>query len=168
VGAPVAGGDDLESAKARDAVRLRFRVMRTRTTITLAVVAAVAFAGCGDDDPAPRAKPPKTFSPAPTLDAITTPPPAEPSGATSPDDAALTLHEHWVAGDSAAALETATQQAVNELFAHPGNPLDFQGCIREGSEHTCFFYYEGGGLNMIVSGDPADGYLVTKAFFVAD
>lgn len=143
----------------------------TKNLVAVVAVVVVALSACGDDDPTPpRAKPPKTVVPAPSIDAITTPPPsvAPPAGATSPDEAALTMHEHWVEGDSTGALETATQQAVNELFAHPGNPLDFQGCIREGSQHTCFFYYEGGGLNMIVKGDPADGYLVTKAFFVAD
>lgn len=145
--------------------------MRARS-LFVALGIVVALGACGDDDPAPRAKPAKTFTPAPTLDGITTPPPTvvapSPVGAPTPDEAARTLHDHWVAGDPAAALDTATQQAVNELFAHPGNPLDFQGCIREGAQHTCFFYYEGGGLNMIVRGDPAEGYLVTKAFFVAD
>jgi hypothetical protein len=139
----------------------------------LGAVALLASTGaCADDDEqGPRAKPAKTSPAAPTIDAVTTPPPTVPSGppgATTPDQAARTLHDHWVAGDSSAALETATQQAINELFAHPGNPLDFQGCIREGTEHTCFFYYEGGGLNMIVQGSPAEGYVVTKAFFVAD
>jgi hypothetical protein len=126
------------------------------------------LAACGEDEPRATPKPAKSLSPAPTLDAIPTPTPPSATGAASPDDAALTLHDHWVNADAAAALETATQQAVNELFAHPGNPLDFQGCIREGTRHTCFFYYEGGGLNMIVTGGPAEGYLVTKAFFVAD
>ena len=144
-----------------------------KLAILIGAVAVLTFAGaCGDDDePAARGTRATTLSPTPTLDAITTPPPTippEPAGAATPDEAALTLHDHWVAGDATAALDTATQQAVNELFAHPGNPLDFQGCIREGAKHTCFFYYEGGGLNMIVRGNPADGYLVTKAFFVAD
>jgi hypothetical protein len=146
--------------------------MTRRALVVVGMVVVIAFGACGDDEARPRAEPQTSAtpeaSPAPTLDAITTPPPAQPSGASTPDDAALTLHDHWVAGDSSAALETATQQAVNELFAHPGNPLDFQGCIREGSRHTCFFYYEGGGLNMIVMGDPATGYLVSKTFFVAD
>lgn len=142
--------------------------MRARKLTAVALIVAGALVACGDDDPAPRAKPAK--SPAPTLDAITMPPSVapEPSGAPSPDDAAIALHDHWVNGDSDAALETATQQAVNELFAHPGGALDFEGCIREGPKHTCLFYYEGGGLNMIVHGNPADGYLVTKAFFIAD
>jgi hypothetical protein len=140
--------------------------------ICLAAIALVVFGACGDDDAPLLGKPAKTLSPAPTLDAITSPPPAlgspSPPGAPTPDEAARTLHDHWVDGDAEAALDTATQQAVAELFAHPGSDLDFQGCIREGSQHTCFFYYEGGGLNMIVRGNPAEGYLVTKTFFVAD
>ena len=148
---------------------LRCGLMRARTIVAVSVAALAVLGACGDDTE-PRATTPPN-SPAPSIDAITNPPTTiaeSPAGAATPDDAALTLHDHWVAGDSASALETATQQAINELFAHPGNPLDFQGCIREGSRHTCFFYYEGGGLNMIVTGSPADGYLVTKAFFIAD
>ena len=150
-----------------------------RSITAVALGMALVLGGCGDDDPEPLGQLPKNLSPAPTLDASLTPPPLTPAytpgadtsdeaGAATPDEAALTLHDHWVEGDSTAALETATQQAVNELFAHTGNPLDFQGCAREASRHTCFFYYEGGGLNMIVRGSPAKGYLVTKAFFVAD
>jgi hypothetical protein len=146
--------------------------MKMRRLATGMFVVILALGACGEEERPPRLTPRKTLPPtAPTLDAIPTPPPASPiavPGAPTPDEAALTLHEHWVAGDGEAATETATQQAVNELFAHPGNPLDFTGCIREGSKHTCFFYYEGGGLNMVVGGNPADGYLVTKAFFVAD
>lgn len=145
--------------------------MKWRTgAVAGALLALVVLGACGEDEAPPRAKPAKTFSPAPELDAITPPPsiPPEQSGAATPDDAALTLHDHWVAGDAGAATETATQQAVNELFAHQGNPLEFMGCIREGSKQRCFFYYEGGGLNMIVEGDAAGGYLVTKAFFIAD
>jgi hypothetical protein len=146
------------------------RMKITRLWLVCALV-VLAGAACGEEEEPPRAKPAKTMTPAPELDAITTPPPTfvpESPGAATPDDAARTLHDNWVAGDSAAALDSATQQAVNELFAHPGNPLEFTGCIREGVKHTCFFYYEGGGLNMIVNGSPAEGYLVTKAFFVAD
>lgn len=160
------------------AAPVRCRAMRTaKAGVACALVVVLAAGACGEDDATQRAKPAKTLTPAPELDAITTPPPtvappttlpASPAGALTPDEAARTLHDHWVDGDSAAALDTATQQAVNELFAHPGGALDFQGCIREGTKHTCFFYYEGGGLNMIVNGDPAEGYLVTKAFFVAD
>ncbi|HEY7873563.1 MAG TPA: hypothetical protein VIG64_00420 [Actinomycetota bacterium] len=146
----------------------------SRRRIATALIALALLAGaCGDDEAEPQAKGPKSNTPAPVEDALTTaapPSPVAPSpaGASTPDDAAITLHDHWVAGDATGALETATQQAVNELFAHPGNPLQFSGCIREGVKHTCFFYYEGGGLNMIVTGGPAEGYLVTKTFFVAD
>jgi hypothetical protein len=143
--------------------------MRTRA-LFLFIGIVITLGACGDDEPTGLgAKPSKTVSPAPTEDAILTPAVTpSPAGAPTPDEAARTLHDHWVDGDSLAALDTATQQAVNELFAHPGNPLEFQGCIREGNRHTCFFYYEGGGLNMIVNGNPAEGYLVTESFFVAD
>jgi hypothetical protein len=144
---------------------------RRTVAVAAAFFAVVVFGACGEEESPPRAKPAKTVSTPPELDAVTSAPPATPSklpGAATPDDAALTLHDHWVAGDASAAAETATKRAVAELFAHQGNPLEFMGCIREGSKHTCFFYYEGGGLNMIVEGDPAGGYLVTKAFFVAD
>jgi hypothetical protein len=150
------------------------RAMRIpKLGVVCALIAVLAAGACGDDESPQAAKLPKTGSPEQTLSAITDPPltPAftqTPPTALTPDDAARTLHDHWVAGDSTAALETATQKAVNELFAHPGGALDFQGCIRKGSKHTCFFYYEGGGLNMIVRGSRAEGYLVSKAFFVAD
>lgn len=122
-------------------------------------------AACGDDGDPPAA------SKSPKVPATSTAPSVAPSpaaGAGSPEDAALGLYQAWLDGDPDAAAASATAQAVNELFAHPASEIDFNSCARTGSKHTCFFYYEGGGLNMVVEGSTTTGYLVTKAFFVAD
>jgi hypothetical protein len=141
--------------------------MRLRSLVVCLVIVAAVGAACGDD--AAPVEPGAT-SPAPTAlpSVATEAPPSEPAGATSPDDAALGLYNAWLEGDADAAVAFATPQAIAELFAHPGNEIQFNSCSQTGSKYRCFFYYEGGGLNMNVEGSVTTGYLVTKAFFIAD
>lgn len=137
-----------------------------RLRILLGCVVVVVLAGaCGkDDSPGPVASPLASVA-----QSQIAPPPSSPApGATTADAAALGLYNAWLDGDTGAAAAFATPQAINELFAHPGNEIQFNSCSRTGTKYRCFFYYEGGGLNMDVEGSVTSGFLVTKAFFVAD
>ena len=141
--------------------------MRVRIAF-VCVVVALFSAACGEDDPAPPVTTPPTpvASEAPSQTA--TPPASAPAGPTTVDAAALGLYNAWLDGDSEAAAAFATPQAINELFAHPGSEVQFNSCSQVGSKYRCFFYYEGGGLNMDVEGNATSGFRVIKAFFIAD
>jgi hypothetical protein len=145
--------------------------MRRSSLGALAVIAMTLVSACGGgDDAGPRTtKTPQTQStPADTPLPEASSPASTEAGAATPEAAARGLYDAWLADDPDAAAATATQQAIDQLFAHPGNEIDFTGCEPTGATYTCFFYYEGGGLDMIVEGSAASGYLVTRAFFVAD
>jgi hypothetical protein len=141
--------------------------MRLRRLIACLLVMAVLGVACADDaDPGGSGATPAPPTGVPSI--ATDVPPSEPAGATSPDEAALGLYQAWLDGDTNTAAGFATPQAINELFAHPGSEIQFNSCSQTGSKYRCFFYYEGGGLNMNVEGSVTTGYLVTKAFFIAD
>jgi hypothetical protein len=169
MGAAVACRDDLEGAKALSGIIGTIqRDMRRHLLVACAAVALLVVA-CGGDDPkkaAPQTAPSPVASAIPTT--VSSAPPTEIPGASSPDEAALGFYGAWLEGDTAGAGVFATPQAVNELFAHQASEIQFNSCSRAGSKYRCFFYYEGGGLNMNVEGNPTSGYLVTKAFFIAD
>ncbi len=165
--------------------------------LALPLVAVLLMTGCGGDDDllvepqatnSPEVAEPTYVSPAPGTPTVPTPtapapsitpttPAPDPSefegpvvsGAPTPEAAAKGFHDRWVAGDSEGAIAFATVPAINQLFAYPsGNPLEYMGCEEEGSKFRCFYYYEGGGLNMVVRDSDAGGWLVTRAFFVVD
>jgi hypothetical protein len=140
-----------------------------RRLFVLASAATLTAGACsGDNDrPAPQKSNSPVVTPSPE-------PSAQPSvvdsatGAASPKKAALGLHDAWNEDDRAAALDSATQAAINKLFAHNASKLKFSGCSPKHGRFICFFYYEGGGLDMIVKGTRSTGYLVTRTYFVAD
>lgn len=136
--------------------------------LCLCVAIALLAGGCGRDDAQTTTpgNPSPLASAAATATAIA---PTAPSvGATTPDEAALGLYRSWLDDDASTASQFATPQAVNELFAHPSSRIQFNSCSPSGAKYRCFFYYEGGGLNMNVEGSATSGYQVTKAFFIAD
>lgn len=73
----------------------------------------------------------------------------------------------------AAAQRYATPATVRKLFGpncQPGGAkVQFMGCERgRGAGYTCFYYYEGGGINLrLVPGGPS-GYRAVSVNFVAD
>jgi hypothetical protein len=72
------------------------------------------------------------------------------------------------AGNRAQALTVSTPQAVDKLSWSPdtgNNPTLALTC--EGQE-SCFIYYEGGGINLTITGSAATGYRVTDVAPVAD
>ena len=129
---------------------------------------ALSFAGCGADDATPAAPRERPFTTVSTVPSAAPASPTALAAATTPDEAALGFYDAWLDGDATAAATFATPQAVNELFAHQASEIQFNSCSSAGSKYRCFFYYEGGGLNMNVEGSSTTGFLVTKAFFIAD
>lgn len=89
-------------------------------------------------------------------------------GEETPERAARGLYGAWVAGSRDEAILYATQPAIDQLFRTSANQLRFGGCREEGLGFRCSYYYEGGGLDLIVRDSAAGGYLVTRASFVAD
>ena len=164
--------------RSRKAIALWFAVL---------ALAAVALVACGGDDEEPQAEPTATPTPAAASVAPETPPPASsappeetppadddgPSaaGQTNPRAAALGFYDAWVNGDRDLATSFATPEAIDELFMNQPGPMQFSPPCLENEDspgYTCFFYYEGGGLNMIVGDSDFAGFFVTDIFYVAD
>ena len=92
-------------------------------------------------------------------------------GQESPAAAAQGLFDAWQQGDRDLAAQFATQGAIAELFTHEPSAMQFMPPCHELEDEPgtgCFFYYEGGGLNMVVGDSDVSGYFVTRTFFVAD
>jgi hypothetical protein len=90
--------------------------------------------------------------------------------ASRPEAAAQGLYNAWKRNSRRAALQVATQSAVNKVFKtrYTGPGWQFQGCEKKGAGYNCFYYYEGGGVNMRVTGSSRAGYRVSTVSFVAD
>jgi hypothetical protein len=132
------------------------------------LAAAVALVGCGGDDTTPAAPEERPFTTVSTVPSAAPASPTVVAGASTPDDAALGLYNAWLDGDRDVAATYATPDPIEELFAQRPSEIQFNSCSPAGSKYRCFFYYEGGGLNMNVEGSSTAGFLVTKAFFIAD
>ena len=90
---------------------------------------------------------------------------------TTPEDAAHSFVESWIAGDEAAARRCASDDAVTTLFEHSGSGAQyaFQGCFGDDpASPTCSYTYEGGALNLAVTGSDAAGWTVESLSYVAD
>ena len=86
-----------------------------------------------------------------------------------PEDAAQGLFNAWKTKDRVVAAKFATNEAITSLYSEGGpEGLQFQGCDKQGEGYLCGYYYEGGGLIMVVEGNDSDGYKVTGTSFVAD
>lgn len=99
--------------------------------------------------------------------------PTEPANLQSkvskPEDAAEGLFNAWKTKDRTAAARFATNEAITSLYSEGGpEGLSFQGCDKQGDGYLCGYYYEGGGLMMVVEGSATDGYKVTSTSFIAD
>ncbi len=91
------------------------------------------------------------------------------SKVSKPEEAAEGLFNAWKTKDRTAAAKFATSDAITTLYSEGGpEGLSFQGCDKQGEGYLCGYYYEGGGLIMVVEGSSADGYKVTSTSFIAD
>lgn len=166
-------------------------VMRALIRFVLAASIVVALASCGEDeelaDTAPAPSPIETE----IEEVVESPEPEEPeepeeeepeeeeppyddpapyptAGLPTPRQAALHFYDDWHAQDESAASGYATQDAIDELFSHQPSNMEFMGCSEEGDYFSCFFYYEGGGMNMTIVDTDAYGHVVTDIGYVAD
>lgn len=151
--------------------------MRAGAMILLAAVLSLG-AACGDDDPIVQA-PVTTLVETPIVIQTPTVAPTLPAptvsgsapailGAPSPEAAARRLYGYWLAEDPLGARAVASQEAIDQLFNSPPSEIEFTGCEPDAVTFVCFFYYEGGGLNIIVEPAAPNGYAATRAFFIAD
>jgi hypothetical protein len=87
-----------------------------------------------------------------------------------PERAAQGLYSAWKRNDRRAALRVASSSAVNKVFKtrYSGPGWEFNGCEKRGKGYDCFYRYEGGGVNMRVTGSAAAGYIVRSVGFIAD
>ena len=90
----------------------------------------------------------------------------------NPEVAAKRLYGAWKRSDRPAARRVASRSAVNKLFktrfTEGGPDWQFQGCERHRGGYDCFYYYEGGGATMRVTGGVSAGYRVRSVKFIAD
>ena len=151
--------------------------MRAPVTVLIGAVLLLG-AACGDDGVEPIVTPSTVVETPIVVDTPTaTPslpgPTASPTGpallgAPSPEVAARRLYGYWLAEDPLGARAVAQQDAIDQLFNSPPSEIEFTGCEPDGVKFVCFFYYEGGGLNIIVEPASPNGYAATRAFFIAD
>ncbi|HEY0324309.1 MAG TPA: hypothetical protein VGC66_25405 [Pyrinomonadaceae bacterium] len=92
------------------------------------------------------------------------------SKASKPEAAAKGLYDAWKRNDRRAALRVASTSAVNKVFRtrYSGPGWEFNGCEKRAGGYDCFYRYEGGGVNMRVTGGAAAGYRVRSVSFIAD
>ena len=86
------------------------------------------------------------------------------------EGAAKGLYNAWKRNDRRAALRVAAAAAVNKVFKtrYTGPGWEFNGCEKQRGGYNCFYRYEGGGVNMRVTGTASAGYRVRSVSFVAD
>lgn len=87
-----------------------------------------------------------------------------------PESAAKSLYSAWKRNSRSAALKVASTSAVNKMFKsrYTGPDWEFNGCEKRASGYDCFYRYEGGGVNMRVTGGASAGYRVRSVSFIAD
>ena len=90
--------------------------------------------------------------------------------ASTAEAAARGLYSAWKRNNRPAALQVASRSAVNKVFKTrwTGPDWEFNGCEKRGSGYDCFYRYEGGGVNMRVTGGTRAGYRVQTVSFIAD
>lgn len=91
-----------------------------------------------------------------------------PGGTSDPEIAAQQLYHAWKSGDRAAARQSASQAAVTALLKQPWHHPDWQftGCENHAGGYDCFFYAQGNGLTMRVTGGASAGYWVESINFL--
>jgi hypothetical protein len=89
---------------------------------------------------------------------------------TTPDEAAMTLVDAWLAGDQAAAGRCASEAAVTKIFETSGVGAQYtwQGCFGDPGVPTCAYTYEGGSVQLSMAGTEAAGWQVQTVGYVAD
>jgi hypothetical protein len=88
----------------------------------------------------------------------------------TPTLCAQRLYRAWTHRDRAGARRVASKSAVDAMLKTRANGAGwrFEGCTRVSGGYDCFYWYEGGGANMRVTGSRSKGYRVQSIRFVAD
>ncbi|MSO78724.1 MAG: hypothetical protein EXQ79_03870 [Acidimicrobiia bacterium] len=90
---------------------------------------------------------------------------------TTPEEAAMSFIDAWIAGDEAAAARCAAPAAVAKIFETSGAGAQymFQGCFGDDPAlPDCAYTYEGGSAHLAVTGTEAAGWQVQSLSYVAD
>ena len=135
----------------------------------LVAVGIVLAVGGDDDEDAAESVTTTTLAPT-TTEEEESPPVTIGIICTTPEDASMTLVESWIAGDQAAAARCASDTAVATIFENSGTGAQytFQGCFGDPGVPTCSYTYEGGAVNLALSGTEASGWQVDSVSYIAD
>lgn len=102
----------------------------------------------------------------------TTPPNTAVNPCISPDAAAKTFIQAWMAHDKADAGKCATPNAQQSLFAtqaNPQHPWIAQGCTYTATlKANCLFSFEGGAATLWLDGSQTKNWRVTQLTYLAD
>ena len=158
-----------------------------KTTLAAATAVLALLTACGgEDEPAAQATaaptptpvattappatsaPPASSAPASSAPASAAPNPGPTNGKQTPQEAAQAFYADWGELDRASASGYATRAVIDEAFGQQRAQAEFMDCLEEDLRFVCFYYYEGGGLNIIVRDSDAYGFIVTDMFYVAD
>lgn len=151
------------------------RVTARAAALAASAFAAVVLASACSSTTTPTATlstapgTPATSAPASSAPPATTPPattpPATPVTSAPPvfttaEAAAKHLYNAWKAGDKAAALQGASQSAVDALFSEDwkAGTYFFGGCS---DDTQCQYNWAQGAINMTISGNASSGFIVT-------
>lgn len=89
----------------------------------------------------------------------------------TPEEAAMSFVDAWIAGDQAAAARCALPAAVTTIFqtSGAGAVYTFQGCAgNDPAVKQCGSTYEGGAVILAVAGSVAAGFQVQSLSYIAD
>ncbi len=158
--------------------------MRPSRIITAAILTTlVAIAGCTAHPTRPAVAPTPVLATPPTSTFSSTPRPTSPAPpapsprvtttppsprATTPSLAAQRLLRAWQAQHRAAALQLASGQAVDAVFARPPRSLrnpTLTGCFNRAGGYDCAYSAGLTWLRMRIEGGASAGYRVQRAMF---
>ncbi len=89
----------------------------------------------------------------------------------TPEEAAMSFVDAWIAADHAAAARCALPAAVTTIFQTSGSGAVYtsQGCAGDDlAAKQCGYTYEGGAMILAVAGSAAAGWQVQSLTYVAD
>jgi len=152
--------------------RERWLIGGVSALVGILVIAGTVLALSGDDGGSDVAIDPSanTTSPTTTTTVGGSSPVTVGIICTTAEEAAMSFIDAWIAGDQAAAARCAADGAVTTIFQTSGAGAQYtwQGCFGDPGVPTCSYTYEGGAVNLAVTGTEAAGWIVQSVSYVAD
>ena len=143
--------------------------------VAVLVATGAVLALSGDDGGSDVAIDPASSSTSTTSTTLTTPtggttPVTVGIICTTPEEAAMSFVEAWIAADQGAAARCATEAAVTTIFQTSGVGAQYtwQGCFGDPGMPSCAYTYEGGSVNLALAGTEAAGWKVQSVSYIAD